>query len=349
MKLVSLLIFLTLFVPAPSQAQAFDLYSASVAVEDQGQSAREAAFPAALTQVLGKLSGLQHFDDYPEVAPAVRNARSLVVSFHYNEVEQEAESSPEAGAGEESSSTVTYLVVQFSQGGVDDLMRALALPRWPPGREPLDIWVLIDDGPGRQVLPLEYAYLRPQIERVADTRGLPLSWPTADAEGEYGVDVQLLWGGYTETVAPNGGSANVLVVAARREGPEWNVRLILDHDGNHQTWRSRDTNLERVLTAAMHQSVDHIAAAKAFAPSDQGSRVHRITVAGMTSGDAYAQCLSYLESLSIVDRVEVEGADSGGVRLVLSLNAAAAYFEQILAQDRVLEYAEASGHYVLQQ
>lgn len=347
----SLIVFvlLALFVPVASQAQALDLYSGSVPVEDQSPSAREAAFPQALGQVLGKLSGLRDLEAYPGVAPAVQSARTLVVSFHYQQVESDV---PQRGAFDAQSDerpAATHLVARFSHSGVDALMRDLGLPRWPPVRAPLSVWLLIDDGLSRRVLPLEYNYLRLQLDRVAEARGMPLFWPRADAEGDYGVDLQLLWGGYTEVVAADGEELRVLVVAARREGPQWSTRLILEYPGTHRTWRTRDIDLTRALTEAMHQAVDEIATTHAIAPSDQRSWVHEIVVIGLGSGDAYARCMEYLQSLSIVDRVTIEGADPRAVRMVLTLNAAPEYLKQILAEDQVLEYGELTGHYVLQR
>lgn len=347
-RLIVFVLF-ALFVPVPTQAQALDLYSGSVPVQDQSQSAREAAFPLALEQVLGKLSGLRNLEAYPDVAPAVQSARTLVVSFHYRQGESEAPQRGAFAAESDERPAATHLVARFSQDGVDALIRDLRLPRWPPARAPLAVWLLIDDGSSRRVLPLEFDYLRPQLDRVAEARGMPLTWPRADAEGDYGVDLQLLWGGYTEVVARNGQVPNVLVIAARREGPQWNARLILEYQGSHRTWRTRDIDLAQALTGALHQAVDEIAAMHSIAPSDQGSWVHEIVVGGLGSGDAYARCMEYLQSLSIVDNVAIEGADPRAVRMLLTLNAAPEHLEQVLAEDQVLEYGELTGHYVLQR
>lgn len=347
--LLLLLPLMSSLVPGVALAQVADLYSGAVPVEDQSQSAREAAFPRALEQVLGKLSGLRNFDDYPEVAPAVEATRSLVVSFHYDRVAEgvggEGGLEPEA----QSDGMQTYLVARFSQPEVDELMLRLGLPRWPPGREPLTVWLLVDDGHSRRAMPLEYEYLRAPLDRVAEVRGLPLRWPRPAEDGEYAVDVQLLWGGYTETLSSGDSPGEVLVIAARREGPEWNARMILNYGGEHRSWRNRHIDLTQGLTEAMHQVVDEIAAVQAIALSDQGKWVHDITVGGLASEEDYARCLSYLESLSVVDEVAIRGADPAVVRMSLTLNAAPQHFEQAVAEDQLLEYAETSGQYVLQR
>ena len=111
------------------------------------------------------------------------------------------------------------------------MLQILGLPRWRAEREPLSVWLLIDDGLNREVLPLEYEYLRGPVNREAGKRGMPLAWPVANEDGTYGVDVQLLWGGYTEELDPDGQADNVLVIAARREGREWSTRQILAYGG----------------------------------------------------------------------------------------------------------------------
>lgn len=346
--IILLLLLISLCVPQSLRAQAQDLYSGSVPVPDQSQSAREDGFPGALLQVLGKLSGLRTLEAYPEAETAVRNARSLVLSFHYDQIEAPVEGDGGAAPGAGETGPQTHLVVRFAQPGVDELARMLGLPRWPPARAPLAVWILVDDGASRRVLPLEYEFVRRPMDRAAAQRGLRLEWPQAGDDGDYGVDVQLLWGGYTESLSSGGEPADVLIVAARREGPEWNSRMILEYAGEHRTWRSRDIDLEQALIEAVHAVVDEIAAVQAIAPSEQGNWVHSITVGGLNSGEDYARCLAYLESLSMVDEVTIDGADPRVVRMSLRLNASPHYFEESVAQGGVLEYREATGQYVLQ-
>ncbi len=348
MRLIVTLILLSSIGSGIAAEAKLDLYRGEVPVEDQSQAAREAAFPAALSQVLAKLSGLRELDEYPAVHEATRDARSLVLSFYYEQREAEEVLPDSEFSNGEARQPQNYLVVRFSSPGVNELMRLLALPRWPTDRDPLTIWVLIDDGLSRRVLPLEYAYLRAPMERVAESRGLPLDWPEAGPEGDYGVDIQLLWGGYTDSIASDGQAGDVLVVAARREGPEWNTRQVLEFGEQHWSWRNRDIDLGRALTEAMHQTADQIAAVQAIAAVDQGSWIHEIVISGLKSGEDYQRCLSYLESLAVVDEVAVRSATPGGVSMSLKLNASPQYFEQALAEEGVLEYAELSGQYVLQ-
>ena len=337
MKLLPILFLLLIFQSLPAPAQTEGLYSGEVPVTGQGAAERESGFPRALTQVLGKLSGLRHFDDNPLVEPAVAGARSLVLAFHYREVN--ASSDEEEGARE------THLVVQFSQSGVEELMQALALPRWPPDRPHLTVWLAIDDGVGRRIMPVEFASLRTPLTRTAEQRGLQLAWPEPDEEGEYDVDVQLLWGGYTDSIE----SDHVLLVAARREGVEWNARMTLEYAGNYSSWRVRNIDLQSALVEGLQHAIDLVAAASSIEVEDQGHWTEEIVVAGLNSAEDYSRSLSYLQSLSVVDNVNVASADPGRVRMVLELNASPQYLRGAISGGATLEYDEASDQYVLKR
>lgn len=242
----------------------------------------------------------------------------------------------------------TLLVAEFSRAGVDRLVRAAGLPRWPSRREPLEIWLLIDDGLGREIMPVEYAYLEPMLDRIAENRGLPIVWPQPDEEGAYGVDVQLLWGGYTEEVDEEVALRHSLVVAARREGPEWNNRFLLEYGGLQSSWRSRAINLETALVEALNQAINEIASSGVIAPSDQGSWVHEVAVLGVLSSDDYIRCLAFLEDLNVVDEVSVRSASTGQAHFYLTLNASPEYFEQLMAGSALFKLDELTGEYQLQ-
>jgi hypothetical protein len=163
------------------------------------------------------------------------------------------------------------------------------------------------------------------------------------------VDVQLLWGGYTVGVTSAGVISNVLIIAARRDGPDWSARLLVEFEGDLWTWRSRNVDLEQALAADMQQVVDQIATAHAIAASDQGLWLHEIWVSGMISESDYIRCLAYLKSLGVVDGISIKSAAPDGVRMALSLNASPEYFEQVIEEGRTLEPGDVSGHYVMQR
>jgi hypothetical protein len=338
MKEILLICVLFLALLACRVEAAVDLYQGEAVVTDQGNAERDRALPLALEHVLRKLSGLRQFDDYPLVQPALTKAPEMVLSYYYQSV---ARTLPDGSEAEE-----LRLVARFAELAVDEMTRALQLPLWRPRRQPLLAWLIIDDGLDRRVMPVEFDYTRQAMEAVAEQRGLPLEWPSPDAEGAYAVDEQILWGGYTEDLAASLGEG-VLIGAARREGPEWSVRINLGYQGQHWSWRLSDLDLQAALVAGTEQAIDQIASVNTIAASELGSWQQELTVTGLGNADSYRRCLRYLQDISLVDGVAVVAAQPGAVTFRLALNALPRYFEETLEDGGVLARADAEGHYAL--
>jgi hypothetical protein len=225
-----------------------------------------------------------------------------------------------------------HLVARFAPAEVNQLLRKLQLPLWPAERQPVEIWVVVDDGMGRRIKPVEYAYAWQSMNEIAAARGQPVSWPQPDEEGVFPVDAQLLWGGYTEDITGQDGAA--LIAAARREGTEWSVRLNLAYGGQNWAWRQHDVDLQQALSDSMQEAVNRIAEANTIAATDQGKWLHELTVTGIRGADDYRRCLSYIQNLSIVDRVSVTAASRGTVRFSLELNAMPIYLDEVLVRKK---------------
>lgn len=322
----------------PVQAAEIGLYSGEIPVTDQSVSEQRRAMPLALQQVLQKLSGLRSFEGYPDVQPALQDARALAITFYFRNREL---SLPDGTRGNE-----LLMAADFSQAAVDKLLQSLQMPLWKPERRALTVWVIVDDGVSRRIMPIELEYAWEAIANTASARGMPLNRPRADEEGNYPVDLQLLWGGYTEELVDSG-PADALVMAARREGPEWNVRMNLDYMGKTWTWRNRNIDLQQALVDGMHKAIDEIAVINSIAASDQGQRLMDITVTGVAGTADYVKVLSYLQGLSLVDRVQVVSAASGKVRFTLTLNALPEYLARALESDAILSATPVAEVYSL--
>ena len=294
--------------------------------------------PLALGQVLQKLSGLRSFKDHPDVEPALRNARAMAITFYY--------SNREVTLPDGSRSSELLLVADFSRQAVDGLLHTLHMPSWKPERRAVTTWVVVDDGVSRRIMPIELEYAWESIAVAARARGMPLTRPQADEQGNYPVDMQLLWGGYTEELVDSG-PADALVMAARREGPEWNVRMNLDYMGQTWTWRNRNIDLQLALVEGMHKAIDEIAGTHSIAASDQGRTLLDITVTGVAGTADYVRTLSYLQGLSLVDRVRVISAAPGKVRFTLTLNALPEYLVRALESDAILSVTPVADVYSL--
>lgn len=340
MKIILLALLMIQLPVASSLAAPVDLYTGEAVVENQQLSERNRALPLAFMQVLQKLSGLRHFDMYPLVADSLDSAGSMLISFHYRNAEEIL--------ADGSVFSELRLVARFSEPEVNEFARSLQLPLWRPEREAIQIWLVVDDGLDRRIMPLEFAYSWQAMDRAATDRGMPVVWPEPDDEGNYPVDVQLLWGGYTEDLVELGITA-VMVAAARREGPEWSVRINLGYKGQNWTWRNRDVDLQLVLGESMQQAVNLVAEANTIIAADQGRLLHEMTVTGIAAANDYTRCLAYLQKLSVVEQVRVISASAGRVRFSLQLNALPQYLDDALSSGATLEFIDSEDAYLLRQ
>ena len=340
MRKILLISLLTWLPMTAIQATPVDIYTGEAMVESKDAGERKRALPKALKNALQKFSGLRSFEDYPQVESALGVASSILVSFHYRNVETFLADGSE---GDE-----LRLVAKFSENSVDELAQTLQLPLWQTERDPTDIWVVVDNGLDRRIMPVEFAYTWEAMAEVAATRGFPVNWPEADEEGRYLIDAQLLWGGYTEDLGIGHGSS-AMIVAARREGLEWSVRSNLTYNSQNWTWRTQDVDLQAALTQSLQEAVDLVAAANTIAASDLGTQMHELTVAGLGNADDYQRCLDYLQQLSVVNQVSVVSAQPGNVTFRLELNALPQYLEETLLAGRFLEFDEDELNYILLQ
>lgn len=329
-RFLSLLI-LTLLAAPVLHAADVDVYTGEVSVASQGREERDRALPEALRNALSRYSGLDDFEEVQGFDEALQTASSMMVTFYYRGVERLI--------ADGTTLQETRLIVQFDPTRVENLARTLGLPLWPPERNALEVWIVTDNGRERQVLPLEIAYLREMLHDAARLRGQPLIWPEPDEDGMYPVDMQLLWGGYTEDLAGASG-VGVLILAARREGPEWNVRANLGFGGEHLAWRTRDVSIESAMQQSLQAAIDQVAAIRAIDASGLGEGRHRLTVEGVDGSDAYSECLSYLQNMVIVEDVAVVSARAGVVTFELGLTALPRYLDSAIRADGVLEGGE---------
>lgn len=318
-------------------ASEVDVYTGETPVNSQDAPERRKALPKALANVLEKYSGVRQVEALPDAGPALERASAILVTFYYRSVEL-----PQADG---STMEEQRLVAKFTPAQVDELARSLQLPLWQPRRNPLEVWVVVDDGRQRQVMPLEIAYVRNSLDQAAARRGQPLVWPEPDEEGMYPVDMQLLWGGYTEDLASVNG-VGVLILSARREGAQWGIRANLGFGGEHFAWRLQNFDLQAGLAEGLQNAIDQVAASSSIAASEQGAWSMELTVSGLNSSTDYQQCLAYLQGIGIVDAVKVVSARPDGMTFRLELNATPTYLAEAFGRGGVLEESEQLNRFV---
>jgi len=125
----------------------------------------------------------------------------------------------------------------------------------------------------------------------------------------------------------------------------WNLRWNVANGEQNWSWRTSDQELMFALAQGIHQMTDQIAAANAIAASDLGTSAIDLTIGGLNNASDYANCLGYLQDLSLVTAVDVLGANPGRVHFRLQLNASSEYLAEALNRGTVLLPAKAGNDY----
>jgi uncharacterized protein len=306
-----------------------DLYTLTVELDPEARDSRAAAVDTAMRKLLVRITGRREPDADPALQGLIGNASRFVASVGVGFDRERAE-------------------VEFYPTQVDRELASLNQPVWGPERPLTLLWVAIDGGDGDRVLlsadgvggaglPVapgmaELARaIREQIETVADERGLPLALPLLDLEDLDAVSSGDVWGGFVEPV----------LVASARYGADAVLigRLRLNPFGNSMQWTLVRGADRRSFSGAepaegLHWLADTYAADFSVLG---GARIVRLIVRDVTSYADYGRVMSYLEGLSTLQSVDVEGYEGGMLSLRASARGEVGVLQRMLGLGRVLE------------
>lgn len=304
------------------------LYTAQVAIDQEQDDPRAAAYETALAVVLLRVSGGQVVDD-PELFEALfPSPASYVVQFR---------------PGPDDT-----LFVSFDGEAVEEVLRNAGQSLWGSDRPLTIIWLAVDWGGGeRDILGAtddeRDAYrsinrnrlLRERILDVAERRGLPVAFPLLDSEDLANVGFSDVWGGFDETILAASAryeTNSVLIGRVDADGVSLNRWTYL-FGPERRNWLGEP---ELVLS-----NVADMLAAEFAIGGDEPLRSVRLNISGITSVSAYGDVQALLRDLNVIDSfsiVEVAGdrisfdvrAHGGSDRLARALR-----FEGLIEQERI--------------
>lgn len=312
---IARLIILCLSFVTPS---AFAIFQVSVPLlEDWTRDAPEAQ-TQAVTQVLERITG-QEVDPNGRLAGVLQEpARWIQSSGFLTELD-------------EVSRVVTYRV----DPGIAARVRAMQLPVWLEPRPPQWLWLVIDEGLGREGLTADSSgelarALRAQAERWQ----LPLALPQWDAQDLSLVSYGELWGLFLEGVELAHARYGDGFVAGRalKRGSQWQL-AVKTSEGERltQTYASA-----KALAAGLFRSwLDSLV--NQYAVSGEGEL--ELRVAGLDA-QGYRQLIRYLRNSSVIDQALPTSSTDQGVVLRVSTGARP---DQLVALLSRLPMAQVAG------
>jgi hypothetical protein len=278
---------------------AASLYRAVVPLKSAAEADRTAAFGEALRIVAVRVSGARDAGSRSDIAAAAAKPDRYVQQY--------------------AARSNHTLSVGFDPERIEQLVLEAGLPVWPVER-PATLVLLFTPaiaGGQRALLAGESSAEREQIEKIAEQRGVRVTWPKTSISVGIAAEPQRL---RAPESAEDAARAGVLVGNGEGTGFTWRY---VDPAGEATTRRGD-------AGEGAHLVADTLAGE--YAPSStRDVRRESVVIGGVTDLGAYAAVTSYLESLSLVRHVDVEQATGSSVRFGVTMRGDRALLGRVIA------------------
>lgn len=343
----ALLCWLVFLFPVQAATTLDGLYEAEVVVpEGQQVDLNSPLVTDALRQVLVKVTGLQTLDEYADVALALKMARQFVREYGFHSVVVPAPDDVRQALGVD---TLTQRVmrVAFLRGAVLQLVKQSGLPLWSPSRPDVLMWLAFDDYAQQQWVTPEIAPSHAQqLRNLASTRGLPLHFPSGDFQDDFALSPQeLLQRDFSRVGAASARYNPDVVIAGQAvqtsEGVwigSWRFTL----DGQWQDFEVLGASKDEFLALGIERLADALAAKYAVLGDRQHSDLS-VRVFGLRSFAEYSAFNDYLNTLTAVEKADIEVIDGEFVLFRIDLKGSLEQLENaIMLHKKMLPVSEHS-------
>ena len=301
-----------------------DLYTVTVKLPPNTPNRQAEVDRVGMAQLLTRITGRRDAANAPELAPLIASASTHATSR--TRVDRERDS------------------VGFNAAAVASELTRANWPVWGAERPLTLLWIAVDFGDGQRALmgateaTDEWSpqltelmkQIRAELEAVASERGLPIAYPLLDLEDRAALGFAEVWGGFDGLISAASARYNadgVLVGRVAVTGFGLDVRWSFLDDIRGGAVVGND------LSGGVDWLADRYAAEYS---AIGGARIAHIAVLDVTSLDAYGRVMSYLESLSALSSVDVEGFNGTTLRLRVAARGDDRVVERILTLGGVL-------------
>jgi hypothetical protein len=291
-----------LLLAAPVRAVAdVSVYQSLVPLKSNSPADRAAAFGEALKSAAVRASGRRDAGSNATIAAAAASDPTRYVQQY--------------------STTSDYMLkVGFNAKAMDRLLQQAGLPLWPLERPVTQVLLVTGSGAGgaRAIVEGERVAERTEVERAAQQRGMPISWPRGTVAAA----------AVRAIVAGDGAGAQA--------GSDSRPVLAGVPSGSGISWRFVQPGQSATVDGAPQDGVNLAADSLAarYAPaSTRGMSEMTVRVGGIEDVRSYAALLEYLKSLSLVRNVAVEEMAGDIVTLKLAVRGDLELLRRIAAMD----------------
>jgi len=329
---VTLLLLAIVPVTSTVAIEMTSLYTAQVPLDPEEDDPRAAAYKVALAEILLRVSGSGVGSDPEMFELLFPNPQSYVVQFR---------------PGPDDT-----LWVSFDGEAVEDVLRRNGQMVWGNDRPLTLVWLAVDWGQGkREIIGADdpersddeartidrNRLLRQRVLDVAERRGLPVAFPLLDTEDLASVSFSDIWGGFNELVieaSQRYEASSVLIGRIRPESSQRN-RWTWHFVGDERVW-----NGEPELVVSL--IADHLAAEFAIG-GDAPLQTVELSVAGITSVDAYGSVQRILSGLNVVEAFTITAVEGDRIRYRINAHGGAERLARALRLSGLIEQERIDG------
>ncbi|MDX2426578.1 MAG: DUF2066 domain-containing protein [Cycloclasticus sp.] len=303
--LLSIILFV---VSGPSLAvQINDLYSATVAVDDQSLPARNTAINVAFKKVLRKVSGRASVLANTSISTALLNVGSYVDQFQYKKTADDQPS--------------YWLTVSFQKAALDKFMQQHEIPVWGSNRPDILVWLAVDADNSRYVLDADSTDLVALLKTTAAETGLAVTVPLLDLKDQSTLGFDDVWRGQSDKIwlaSQRYDAKQVLFGRLQKETANtWRLNWNLINAQGSYSEPSQPASLENVLQLSLVSVSERLA--NIYAP--RGVIIKNQLIVEINGVKDLAQFVRVTEYLSSLDKVDqLEWLQVAGSKIVLELD-----------------------------
>lgn len=317
-----ILFLLALCATSAEAADVDDLYSARVAVKDRSDAEFKRGMARALEAVIVKLTGSSAEARTKAARAIIGQASRLVQQFGYERPPPGREESGEL-----------MLRAEFDARVLTSEMRSRGLVVWGKERPDTLVWLIIDDGDGRQLLgSLDEHPVLEALGRRAAARGIPVVFPLADiseATSIAGIDASAGMAAALGAISDKYGVRSVLVGHMQQVLPTlWESRWTLNVADESLSWDQQGDLAELLGEEAADTLADALGRRYASPAVLQGADRVALTVSNISSPADYARTERYLRTLDSVTGLFVRRVDNSGIVFDLDVQGGAPGLQQ---------------------
>ncbi|MBD2858391.1 DUF2066 domain-containing protein [Spongiibacter sp. KMU-158] len=298
-------------VSAPVSADVVQkLYDAALPLESGRAELSQVQIREGLRQVFVRVSGESELDVEPGIAEALADPKPFLSQYNFRRQRDEL--------GQER----VILDMSFSPRQVNGTLQSAGLPVWSSNRPAVLVWMVIDTAQGRQFLNAENSDMALQaLREEAYRRGLALQFPLLDLEDRGALSVDALWSmsvNQVRTASERYRAPYVLMgKATALSSGSWLASWAVLEAEQSQRLDTQGMGINQVLAPVIDFIADSQADQYALTGTGQDAQANLIAVKGVADFATYAEILTYLEGLAVVEHANLVWAD--GEDMVLEL------------------------------